>query len=363
MKRILIIAASLQVGGAEKVCRDIGLYGKPEEYEPHYVVFHKEVGAYEEQILAYGGKVFHLDNPALSYGRYLRSLRELIKKYRYHAVHAHTMFNCGWVMLAAKQMHVPVRIAHAHSALDTGNRWDKRLYEAFMRGMLLACATDLVACGEKAGIRLFGEKAYRQRAKLILNGVDVEAFRYDEQKRLSIRRQLGWENSFLIGHVGHLADVKNQGFLLELMPHILEKRPEARLLMLGEGSDRPMLEQKIRELGLEGKVLLPGNVTNVADYLSAMDVFAFPSLYEGMPLALLEVQANGLPCVISTGVPKDVYITDLICPLALKDERTLWVETICSARRNAPESYTEKMKAAGFDLSGAMEKIYRIYEG
>ena len=363
MKRILIIAASLKVGGAEKVARDICLRSDSNAYEFHYVVFGDAVGEYEKDIEEHGGKVFHLDPPAKSYCQYMKALKALIEKYRYHAVHAHTMFSCGWAMLAAKLAGVPVRVAHAHSALDTGNRLAKKLYEAIMRQMILKNATDLVACGEKAGIRLFGEKAYRQRGQLILNGVNVRSFGYDTEKSNEIRRQLGWEDAFLVGHVGHLAGVKNQSFLLELMPGVLERRPNARLLMLGEGDDRKMLEDKIRELELEEKVLMPGNVTNVADYLSAMDVFVFPSLYEGMPLSVLEVQANGLPCVISTGVPKDVFLTDLIHPLDLNTDKQEWINTALSVKRKDPQSYVTRLTEAGFDLSGAMDKLYKIYEG
>ncbi len=363
MKRILIIAAALKVGGAEKVARDICLRSDPKIYEYHYVVFGGAVGDYEREIVEHGGKVFHLDSPAKSYRRYMKALKTLMEEYRYHAVHAHTMFNCGWAMLAAKRAGVPVRVAHAHSALDTGSRLDKKLYETAMRLMILKNATDLVACGEKAGIRLFGETAYREKGKLILNGVDVRAFGYNAEKRAEIRRQLGWEDAFLVGHVGHLAGVKNQSFLLELMPGILERRPNARLIMLGEGDDRPMLEDKIQDLGIDNKVLMPGNVTNVADYLSAMDVFVFPSLYEGMPLSVLEVQANGLPCVISTGVPKDVFLTDLIHPLSLADNKKDWIDRILSVQRENPQDYASQLKKTGFDLSGAMNKIYDIYEG
>lgn len=360
-KKILHIAASLRIGGAEKVARDIGLYGDPAQYEHHYIVFGESIGAYEEQIIAHGGTVFHLDSPGKSYTAYMRTLRNLIKEHRYHAVHAHTMFNCGLVMLVAKHLGVPVRIAHSHSALDDGNGFAKRVYETAMRGLILTCATDLVACGEKAGIRLFGEKHYHRKGNLILNGIDLEVFRFNEEKRNRIRTQLGWEDSFLIGHTGHLASVKNQVFLLNLMPRILEKCPEARLLLLGEGEDRGMLEQRIRELNLADRVLMPGNVSNVAEYLCAMDVFAFPSLYEGTPLSILEVQANGLPCVISTGVPKDVFLTDLLYPLNLTDSSDRWIHTILSARRDTATNYTRLLAASGFDLSGSIEKIYRLY--
>lgn len=135
-----------------------------------------------------------------------------------------------------------------------------------------------------------------------------------------IREALGLKNAFVIGHVGHLLQVKNQTFLIQLMPEILKRKANAKLVLLGE-EDRPKLERLIHDLRLEDRVIMTGNVRNVRDYLSAMDVFAFPSLFEGMPLSIVEVQANGLPCVLSTGVPKDVYLTDLIQALSL-DEKT-----------------------------------------
>ncbi len=107
---------------------------------------------------------------------------------------------------------------------------------------------------------------------------------------------------------------------------------------------------------------MTGNVTNVSEYLSAMDVFAFPSLYEGTPLSIIEVQANGLPCVLSTGVPRDVYLTDLIRPLPL-EEKDRWLEAICTGRRNEQADYREQLRCSGFDCAGAMRKIYDIYEG
>lgn len=361
MKCILQIAASLYIGGAEKVARDIGLYHSGEEFETHYIVFGDAVGEYEPQLLARGCKIFHIPSPGLNYLGYLRTLEQLIRQYRYTAVHAHTMFNAGWVMWQARRMGVPVRVTHSHSALDTAGGWKTKIYETVMRSLILSCSTDLVACGEKAGIRLFGERTYRKKGKLILNGIDVRCFRFDEDARSRIRGQYHLADSFVIGHAGHLAEVKNQAFLLELMPRILAQKPNAKLLLLGEGPDRPMLERKIAAMGLENAVIMTGNVMNVSDYLSAMDVFAFPSLYEGMPLSIIEVQANGLPCVLSTGVPQDVYLTDLIRPLPLEETKK-WIRAICESRRADSLQYQEQLMKSGFDVSAAMRKIYDIYE-
>ena len=360
--RVLIIAASLKIGGAEKVARDIGLYADADRYECDYIVFGDQVGAYEQQLLEKGCRIFHLTEPSDSYPAFLREMWKILKTHRYDVVHAHNMFNCGLTMMMAKLAGVPIRVAHSHSALNDGGGMVKKMYEKAMRTLILTCSTDLVGCGVKAGQRLFGEKEFAKRGNLILNGIDVAAFAYDENKRTAIRTQLGAEDRFIIGHSGHLAAVKNQSFLLDLMPLVLEKKPDALLLLLGEGEDRPMLEQKIRDMNLQEHVVMTGNVTNVADYLSAMDVFVFPSIFEGLPLSILEVQANGLPCVISDGVPEDVFLTDLIRPLSLKQDKQLWLEAILVAQRGDAQKYNRQLLGSDYAVQAAMEKIYRIYE-
>lgn len=361
-KKILIIAAKLHIGGAEKVARDIALKDTSGKFEYHYIVFGDSVGEYEPQLQTRGCKIIHLPEPSEGYLTYWRALRKLMKQENYHAVHAHTMFNCGWAMLAGKLSGVPVRIAHSHSALANGGGLVKKVYETLMRFLILSCATDLVGCGVKAGQRLFGEKAWRKHGQLILNGIDVASFAYDTEKRAAIRSRLALGDRFVIGHAGHLAEVKNQSFLLDLMPEILKRRPDAALLLLGEGGDRSMLEQKIRDMGLQSHVIMTGNVANVADYLSAMDVFVFPSLFEGTPLSILEVQANGLPCVISDRVPNDVFLTDLIHPLSLQDPMDAWVDVIFNHARTDTETYNRQLRGSDYAVETAMEKTYRIYE-
>jgi len=361
-KKVLILPGSLRVGGAEKVARDIALYADPEKYALHYLVFGHEIGGFEPDVEASGVKVIRMPEPSENHWMFFRSLLRFMKEESYQIVHAHTMFNCGLVMLAGKITGIPIRISHSHSALADGGGFVKTVYEKLMRFLILTCATDLVGCGEKAGRRLFGEKAWVKRGNLILNGIDVASFVYDVQKKIAIREQLGLADRFVMGHAGHLAEVKNQTFLLELMPEVLKRRPDAMLLLLGEGGDRPMLEQKIRDMGLGNHVIMTGNVTNVTDYLSAMDVFVFPSLFEGTPLSILEVQANGLPCVISDSVPPDVFLTDLIHPLSLQASKDAWVDMVLKQQRTDTQYYNEQLRGSDYAVENAMGKIYTIYK-
>ena len=361
MKHILQVPAHLFTGGVEKVAKDIGMYADRDKYQVDYIVFDKEKGDYEPDLLAHGCRVFRLQEPSYDYGKFIRELTQIMSETQYDIVHAHTMFNIGWIMMVAKRMGIPVRVAHAHSALKNNKGLKKKCYELVMRHLIIKYATDFVACGEKAGIRLYGERIYKQKGNLILNGIDIGSFRFNSANRNKIRSQLEIKNRFVIGHAGHLAAVKNQKYLIELMPEILKQRPDAILLLLGDGSDKQMLKDLIGKKKLQNYVIMTGNVSNVHEYLSAMDVFAFPSLFEGMPLSILEAQANGLPCILSTGVPKDVRLTDLVVPLKLND-KTTWINMICKAKRAYPEKYSEILYQLGVDVNSAMKKIYAIYE-
>lgn len=361
MKKVLILPGALYIGGAEKVCRDIGYFASG-RYEVHYLVFGDRVGEYEAELIEAGCKVMHIAPPSAGYAAFYRSLKRLIIEEHYDVVHAHTLFNSGWAMLAGKRCGVPIRIAHSHSAFDVDRTWIKRCYEAFMRRMILRNATVLAACGQKAGERLYGKKAFERKGTLLLNGIQTDRFAFDETARQRIRREYGLEDRFVIGHVGHLVEVKNQSFLIRMMPKLLSRRPDSFLLLLGEGSDREMLQSLIEQLDLKEHVRLTGNVFNVNEFLSAMDVFAFPSLYEGLPLSIVEVQANGLPCIISDRVPRDVFVTDLLTTLPLENEEA-WVSAICSSQRADSRGYCELVRRAGMDAESFLEKVYSLYEG
>ena len=363
MKKVLEIIGSLKIGGQEKVGKEIGLHIDRDKYEIHYLVFDENKEAYEQELADAGIQVFHLPEPSRGYIQYLKNLYKLMKENSYDIVHAHTMFNSGWAMLAGWQQRVPVRISHSHSIRGPEHRgFVKNLYEKTMRMMIRLFATDYVACGKGAGKWLYGEKFFEKNGTVIYNGIGLDQYIYDENERNKVREKYGLQKKFIIGHAGHFAPVKNQAFLLELMPEIIRRRSDAFLMLLGDGQIRKKLEEKIIKLGLQDRVLMTGNVKNVGAYMSAMDVFAFPSLYEGMPLALVEAQSNGLPCIISAKIPEDVYLTDLIRSLPLENSTEQWIEAIIKARRNHPERYRKVMGEEGFDIHGMLDRVYGLYE-
>ena len=363
MKKVLEIIGSLKIGGQEKVGKEIGLHIDRNKYEIHYLVFDENKEAYEQELTDAGIKVFHLPEPSRGYKQYLKNLYKLMKENSYDIVHAHTMFNCGWAMLIAWYMKVPCRISHSHSIKMVDYHYSKIaiVYQFVMRTLIHICGTEYIGCGMAAGEWLYGKRFFEKHGKVVYNGIDTGKFKFSSVKREQMRKQFGLEGNFVIGHVGHFQKVKNQKFLISLMPEILKCRQDAVLLLLGDGELREENWNYCKELEIENQVIMVGNVENVADYLCAMDVFAFPSLYEGMPLSVIEVQCNGLPCIISDAVPNDVYLTELVRPVSLNEPKEKWINEICAAERKNEQMYGEEIEKSGFDTLEMLRKIYDIY--
>ena len=359
---ILEIVADLKIGGAQRVAANIAKYA-PSDYHFTYLVFDEEIGEYEPEICAQGNVVVHIPSPKKGYSAYLRALREQMQAKAFDVVHCHNMYSCGIVMQLAKQVGIPGRIPHSHTAKDNilQGSFPRKAYKRAMRDLIWTCSTDYLACGEDAGEELYGKKRFEQKGVVIKNGIDTAAYRFNTESRRMIREKYGLGDRFVIGHVGHYVEVKNQIFLIRMMPEILKHSPDAVLLLFGEGDTRPEMQAAIDQLDLSAFVRLMGNVSNIPQVLSALDVFAFPSVLEGTPLALLEAQANGLPCVISDTIPDDACVTDLIhkLPLSVPD---LWTEAILTAKREPNADYTSILLARYEDIHDSMSKLYGIFE-
>lgn len=361
MVYILVVAGGLQVGGAEKIAANLCKYAPQNEFCFHYIIFEGYENVYGAEIEKNGGRVFTLPSPKKNYAAYIKSLGRLIDQYQYKVVHSHTMFNSGLNLLVSKYHKVPIRIAHSHTTrTETKVSVLQRLYEKFMQFLICRYATDLLACGIEAGKWLYGERVFNKRGKVIQNAIDIESNAFDKSSRLVVRKKLGLEERFVIGHVGSLLKVKNQKYLISLMPEILKRKPNAVLLLLGGGEEEEYLKKMINSLKLHGKIILYGSTLEVNKLLNAFDVFAFPSTREGTPLALLEAQTNGLPCVVSSNIPQDAFLTDLIYPIPLED-KAAWVKMICTKERYNSEKYSYIMAKTGYNASSAYQIIYDIY--
>lgn len=234
-------------------------------------------------------------------------LKRLLARYAGRIVHMHTCSHSVVLVLhCLKTLGRPIRILHSHTSPRPDMGPLRKLRYRAVRAYASKTATRYVACSRKAAEFLFTDRLIQgNEVQIISNAPDVSRFRFDPQIRRKKRSELHWEGQRIIGCVGRLEEEKNIAFAIGLMPDILRLDPKARLLVVGEGSLRAELEKQAEELGISDKVFFAGRTERVWEYLCAMDVFVMPSRFEGMPMALVEAQCSGLPCVLSEGVPEE----------------------------------------------------------
>ena len=277
-----------------------------------------------EEIEKLGGKVI-LIPPYQKVFKYHKTLKKVLQEGQYTIVHSHINALSVFSLWAAKSAGVPVRIAHSHSTSNK-KEWKKTLLKNILRPFSKVFATDYFCCSELAGRWLFGNKTYDQgKVYLLNNAIDVDKFKYDEKIRKEKRKELNIkDNQLVIGHIGRFVQQKNHEFLIDIFNEIYKQDKNAILLLIGEGPLKEEIQNKVNELGLDKNVQFLGQRDDANELYQAMDLFLFPSLYEGLGMVLIEAQCAGLPCVASTEVPEIAKISDKVIFEDLKENLKIW---------------------------------------
>ena len=153
--------------------------------------------------------------------------------------------------------------------------------------------------------------------------------------------------------------------MIQIFDELYKKAKNAYLVLIGTGATLDEIKKKVVELGLENRVIFTGAVDNVSDYLSVFDVMLLPSLYEGLPLVVIEWQISGLPCIISDSITKECAITSLVKFESIKESPTVWVDDIekltIQDRSGNKDKIFNEIKAAGYDIQTGAGKLKKIY--
>lgn len=319
---------------------------------------------YDEEIHAMGGHIYVLPKfKVYNYFVYRKAVKAFFKAHReFRVVQGHMTSTAGIYLPMAKKAGVPVTVAHARNAGVV--KGPKGLATRFFRRGLVKKSDYCFACSHLAGQDVFGEAAMKAgQVKVIYNAIDVGRFTYDEKVRQETRAQFGIREELVLGHVGRFQYQKNHPYLLEVFAAVCKRRPDARLLLLGEGEDRPVMEEKCRQLGVDDRVYFLGNRRDTERFYQAMDFFLLPSFFEGLPGVLVEAQAAGLRCIVSDTVTKEAQATDLVTYLSIEEEPARWAEEILKQADYARRDTAQELREAGFDVRTQAEGYRRFYLG
>lgn len=356
MIRVLQIVTYMGRGGLETMIMNYYRNIDRNKVQFDFLVHRQEEADYDKEIVALGGKIYHMPmlNPFSK--SYFNALDSFFKEHKYDIVHCHLDCMSAYPLKIAQKNGVRVRIAHSHNkSQDKNLKYPIKLYS---KRLIPKYATHLLSCGKEAGDWMFNGKPYT----ILNNAIDAQSYRFDKQIREEMREQLGFnQEDFVIGHVGRFNPQKNHNFIIDVFNFVHKKNTAVKLVLVGTGDGQKAIKEKVESLALSDSVLFLGNRTDVNKILQAMDVFLFPSLYEGLPLSIIEAQAAGLPCVISDNVPPECIVTDLIEAASLDDALAKWEIVITSQKSVKRKDTYELIKKSGFDVKSnvlVLEKMY-----
>ncbi len=362
--RILHVVTSMEKGGIENMLMNFYRKTDRNKVQFDFLVHTKEKAEFETEIEALGGKVFRLEQErsVRNFFGYMKSLTDFFKSHgEYKIVHSHINSLSVFPLYAAKKAGVPIRIAHSHYAIVKMS--ETTLFRQVVKKALPFCANYFFACTPEAGRCLFGKKAVENgKVTVIKNGIDCNLFALNEEKRKEMRKMLSFSKSdTVLCHVGRFDKYKNQSFVLEILSALKKRGVNAKLLFLGIGEDFEKVKGLSKTLGLQKNVIFAGVVPNVYDYLQVADVFVFPSIFEGLPLTLVEAQANGLPVFVSSAVSKECDMSKTVQFLPLENGADFWADEIQKAMPFERTDNIEKICKTGYDSAQSAEFLQKFY--
>ena len=343
-------------GGMENFI--MNLYEKidREKFQFDFVVHVQKENDYREQIRALGGNVYEVPRLTKDPLGSLMQLYKIVKKNKYDIVIRHTANALVSLQLLAAKLAGAKTICHSHNETDP----QKTIHK--LGKICMKFATDKrLACSPNAGKWMFGNQDF----EVIHNAINVDKFIYDEKKAASIKQEFQLEGKHVYGHIANFIESKNHMFLLEVYKEIADRDEKAVFFCLGEGDLRPQIEEKVRQLKLEKRVILTGIRHDAQNFMSAMDVLIFPSFFEGLPLTLIEAQIAALPAVISDTITKDVVVTKgLVFMESIEQTPFDWAKKAMEVLENTKTSKREcqrtSIQDAGYDMD-ALSKWYEAY--
>lgn len=356
MIRVLHVFHEMANGGIEHFVMDYYRHIDRTRIQFDFLVSVDTEGYFDNEIRKLGGKVFHAyplkKNPIKNY----LDIARIVEENNYQIVHRHTGSAFGYFDLrAARKGGAKKLIIHSHNN-QAGNRFIHKISSVFFR---IPC--NKLACSYEAGQWLFnGDCDF----KVINNAIDCNKFRFRKEIREKIRTELKIENQFVIGHVGRFENQKNHIRMIQIFKEVNEKYKNSVLLLIGIGALQNECKELAFDLRLSDKIMFLDARSDVQDIMQAFDVFLLPSFYEGFPFVLVEAQASGLTCVVSTNVPKECNITGNVCFVDLKKSNSEWSNIILSKHDgNLDRSkYADEMIGQGYDIYQNAEKLCDYYE-
>ena len=360
--RVLQVFNKMNRGGAETAIMNLYRVIDRDLIQFDFLVHDQSHGDYDEEITELGGRIFVAPKfRVFNLHKYKVFLNTFFKRHpELRVIHGH-QYNTASVYLSVAKNNKRFTIAHSHNTSHAFGIYSPVKW--VFRNQLYPIPDHCFACSTEAGQWLFrGKRAF----ELLPNAIPSEKYTFSKNTRDTVRDELSLrDNNFVLGHVGSFGKAKNHKYLLKIFRSFIDENPQGILLLIGDGPLRDAIQKQISSLGLTKNVRLLGVRSDIHRLLQAMDIFVMPSLYEGLPVTLVEAQASGLSCLIADHISRDVQLTDLIHYQNIHSTAEEWVKKInkISTMLQDRSDMSESIKHAGYDVSTLATKLADFYLG
>lgn len=355
--RVLHVVTYMGRGGLETMLMNYYRHIDRTKVQFDFLVHREFEADYDQEILSMGGRIFHVSRLIPWSRSYKKELKHFFNQHKeYKIIHVHQDCLSSVALKCAKECGIPIRIAHSHSSNAVFNL--KYFIKRFYMLSIPKYATDLLACGKSAGDWMFRGSPYQ----VVHNAIDTSKFHYDDDIRKKIRSNLEVGKELLVGHVGNFTNAKNHPFLIEAFAEVLKNKPDAKLILVGGGDNQQKIKDIVLSHKIEKNVIFTGIRKDVNELLQAIDVFVFPSIYEGLPVTIIEAQAAGLPCVISNCISSECIVTkNLVTTKSLNDAPEEWAQQILKKSRLSRTDHVKEIINAGYDINTVARFLEEYY--
>lgn len=357
MVRVLQIVTYMGRGGLETMLMNYYHHIDRNKVQFDFLVHRNFEADYDKEILSMGGRIYHISRLIPWSRGYRKKLKKFFLQHpEYKIVHVHQDCLSSVALQCAKECNIPVRIAHSHSSSAVKNI--KYFIKLFYMKKIPKNATHLFACGAQAGDWMFSGKRY----ETVRNAIDIEKYHYSPAIAQEVRNELKLNGETIVGHVGNFTPAKNHTFLLKIFVEVLKLKPNTKLLLVGGGDGMNSIQEAVKAIGIQDNVVFTGVRADVNRLMQVMDVFIFPSTYEGLPVTMIEAQASGLPCVISDNVSNECIVTKgLVTKMKLEESPEKWADLIIKKSQSKRENHSDEIDNAGYDIVTAAKQLEKFY--
>lgn len=366
---ILIVGMASETGGIENFIFQFVNGADVEKFHFDILTFCSRC-AYEQEFTQLGCHVYHAarrgKSPIKNYLDQHRFFTNNPKTYDFVWLHLSSASDLKTILLSKKFTDAKV-VCHCHGTDFESKDGLVRKLHLYLhnknRSKLVENTDIYLACSKLAGDWLFGDIG--EKLSVIPNGIDIETYRFSEEKRTQIRQSLNIQDKVVIGHAGRFAKVKNQTYLIEVFTEYCKKNQEAVLVIAGTGELETDLHEKVLQLGLGDHVLFLGFRQDMPNLLQGFDIFLLPSFSEGLPITIIEAQVCGLPCMISDRITQEVALTELVHFLPITQPASRWADEIDACRINSRTSsrYVQKIMESGYSAQATINRLSNIFGG